>query len=175
MNCRDIMGHFSSYLDGELEGKILSESEAHLEMCEKCARTVKAYRQGIGQLHQLPSIEPPVDLYTRVKQASATNVVSFKPRFRRYRYAIPAAAAAIMVLALTIMSIDTRDASEFAYEVTPADSVLDIVTIQSSHYYQSDRKVQLASYAVGEDEPAFSYPVYSRPVFVLSGVAQSVE
>jgi anti-sigma factor RsiW len=175
MNCRDFMGHFSSYLDGELEGTVLSESEAHLDICEKCSRTVYAYRQGIGQLPQLPAIEPPVDLYARVKQASGSSVVSIRPRFRRYRFAVPAAAAAIVVLALTMISIDTRNAGEFAYEMTPADSILDVISVQSSRYYQSGKRVQLASYSPIDDEPAFSYPVNSRPVFVLSGIAQAVE
>ena len=182
MNCRDFLQHFSSYLEGELGERTLAETEAHLDRCEKCARRVAAYRQGIEHLHQSPIIEPPTDLYFRVKRAlsSFPGSISLKPR--KLRFLIPAAAAAIIVLAVTAGLIDTRDESRFAYEIGTADSTLDVVNLQAerrvpvSYDVNADRQsgiVRLASYASIEDEPAFSYPVYTRPVIVLSGVSRA--
>ena len=113
------------------------------------------------------------------KQASFSDhrVISFKPR--RIRFMIPAAAAAVIVLVLTLTFIRSTDQGKFAYEISPTDSTMDVVNIQlaseSSWRLRSGTKrqsmsVRLASYTPDEDEPAFSYPVHTRAIFVRSGV-----
>ncbi|MBN2289347.1 MAG: zf-HC2 domain-containing protein [Candidatus Glassbacteria bacterium] len=184
MNCRSFLRYFSAYLEGELEGERLTESEAHLERCEKCARRVKAYRQGLTHLHDLPAVEPPPDLYFRVKRASYAGAASTGLGTRRLRLMIPAAAAAVITLAVALFFIDTGNERQLRYGMSAADSTVDVVNYHPAGEFHSRdrlgakrqaRQVMLASYAVPEDEPAFSYPVHTRPVFVLSGVAESGE
>jgi len=185
MNCRNFLRHFSAYLDKELEGRALAESRSHVEGCERCSRRVAAYRQGIEQLHRLPNIEPPVDLALRVRRASfsSSRSISFKPR--RIRFLIPAAAAVVIALVLAVTFIRTADQGKFAYEISPLDSTMDVVNLQLAGGEASwrfrpgadrpARSVWLVSYIPGGDEPAFSYPVHTRAVFVRSGVSGAGE
>ncbi len=184
MDCRNFLRHFSAYLDGELGRESLAESEAHLDRCEKCARRVAAYRQGIEQLHQLPGIEPSADLPIRVKQASLSESAPMVFRPRRIRFMIPAAAAAVIAVALTVIFIGIPDKKRFAYDIGAADSTMDVVNLRLARNiswktrFTPDRSgeiMQLASYTPDEDRPFFSYPVHPQPVFVLSGVVHTVE
>lgn len=184
MNCRNFLRHFSAYLDGELGREALSESEAHLDRCEKCVRHVAAYRQGIEQFHQLPGIEPPANLSIRVKQASLSDPAPMVFRPRRIRFMIPAAAAAVIAVALTVTFIGISDKGRFAYDIGAADSTMDVVNLQLTRNIswksratpdRSRKIMQLASYTPDENGPFFSYPVNPKPVFVLSGVVQTVE
>jgi anti-sigma factor RsiW len=36
LTCRDLVGHLSSYLDGDLEPHLISEVEGHLKDCGDC-------------------------------------------------------------------------------------------------------------------------------------------
>ena len=184
MNCRDFLGHFSAYLDRELKGQALVESEAHLDGCEKCARRVNAYRQGIEQLRHLPEIEPPVNLAVRVKQASFSGAPTISLRPRRFRFMIPAAAAAVVAVALSVTLIGTKDERSVAYEISPVDSTMDLVNLQvarevlekpASGSERPQRRIRLAYYAPDEDEPVLSYGVNPNPDIVLSGVTETGE
>ena len=184
MNCRNFLRYFSAYLDGELKGRALVESEAHLEGCKKCTRRLKAYHQGIEQLRYLPEIEPPVNLDFRVKQASLPGAPTISLRPRRFRFMIPATAAAVVVVALSITMIGVENKGNIAYEISPVDSTMDVVNLHLDREVLeksatgSDRpqkKIRLASYAPDEDEPVLSYGVNPNPDIVLSGVAETGE
>ena len=184
MNCRNFLRYFSAYLDGELEGRALVESEAHLDGCEKCSRRLKAYRQGIEQLRHLPEIEPPVNLDFRVKQASLSGAPTIRLRPRRFRFMIPAVAAAVVAVALSVTMTGIEDEGNITYEISPVDSTMDVVNLQlvpevlersqaGSDWPQ--KRIRFASYAPDEDEPVLSYGVNPNPDIVLSGVTETGE
>jgi hypothetical protein len=190
MNCSKFLSSFSSYIEGELDQKILSLFEEHLKQCPRCSRLVVSYRTGINVLPEFPELDVPSDLFARVKDAAVsgkgdTRVIPFKKPL----FWVPAAAAAILTVALSMFYLfqTTPERHPFAKIAAMGDStvaIMDVVNVQMLNWNNYPDKTQPAeekSSVSGkarlvsfnpEDEVVLSYEVSRNPVIILSGVLQ---
>lgn len=110
MNCDGVRGLLSAYLDGELSAGELLRVEQHLRRCHWCADEVDALRQTIAHVASLDEVEVPPAFHAQLHQrlvalgppAQTGRYVpmrSKRPDFRRW--AVPAAAAAALVIGVT--------------------------------------------------------------------------
>jgi anti-sigma factor RsiW len=50
--CRELVGHLSAYLDGELEPRLLSQVELHLDGCSDCRACASEIRATIRLIRE---------------------------------------------------------------------------------------------------------------------------
>lgn len=110
MNCDGVRGLLSAYVDGELSAGELLRVEQHLRRCHWCADEVDALRQAIALVASLEEVEVPASFHMQLHE----RLVALGPpqavlpasaqRTRRQdfrRWAVPAAAAAALVIGVT--------------------------------------------------------------------------
>jgi anti-sigma factor RsiW len=66
--CRDLVGHLSAYLDGELEPRLLSEVERHLEVCSNCRACAEEIRATIRLIRERAFIPPSARERDRIQE-----------------------------------------------------------------------------------------------------------
>lgn len=66
--CRELLGQFSDYLDGELEAALCDELEAHLSDCPDCQVMVDTLRKTITLYRSQAQAELPDDVEHRLYQ-----------------------------------------------------------------------------------------------------------
>jgi hypothetical protein len=114
MNCDGVRGLLSAYVDGELSAGELLRVEQHLRRCHWCADEVDALRQTIALIASLEEVEVPANFHVQlherlaalgppVKAARIATVHHAKRQDFR-RWAVPAAAAAALVIGVTGIS-----------------------------------------------------------------------
>jgi anti-sigma factor RsiW len=64
--CRDLLGHLSDYVDGELEAAICAQLEAHLAECPDCRVMVDTLRKTIILYRSQAHAELPLDVKDRL-------------------------------------------------------------------------------------------------------------
>jgi len=111
MNCDGVRPLLSAYIDGELSGGELLRVQQHLRRCHWCAAEVDALRQTIALVTSLDEVEPPdtfhAELHQRLLAADPPLVAARKANRRLTRraalgrWAIPAAAAAALVIGVS--------------------------------------------------------------------------
>lgn len=66
-NCRQLLGSLSEYVDGELDEKLCSVLEQHLEDCEDCRIVVDTLRKTVYLYHSTATSEEiPADIRKRL-------------------------------------------------------------------------------------------------------------
>jgi anti-sigma factor RsiW len=65
-NCREMLGRFSDYIDGELEATLCAEIEAHLDGCPDCRVMIDTMRRTITLYHTQTATELPSDVEMRL-------------------------------------------------------------------------------------------------------------
>jgi len=58
MTCDRVLGLLSPYLDGELDGAVKAEFEAHLSVCRECADLLARMRAAVAAFSGFPEVEP---------------------------------------------------------------------------------------------------------------------
>jgi hypothetical protein len=123
MHCREFRRKHSGYLDDTLPGVELERVRLHLRMCERCARHDASVRRALLLVRNLPPIDPPPDLGSRIKQRLQVEGRSggTASRVRPSRFSIGilvwgGAAAAAVALAL---ALNDRD-EQFLPQLPPA-------------------------------------------------------
>ncbi len=112
MNCDGVRGLLSAYVDGELSAGELLRVEQHLRRCHWCADEVDALRQTIALVASLEEVEVPAVFHAQLHDrlvalgppmSAGRTAVALKrnsrPNYRRW--AVPAAAAAALVIGLS--------------------------------------------------------------------------
>lgn len=66
MNCADLEIRLCDYLDGTLDSAGRQEVEAHLAACQPCAAMAHDVSAAIGFMEQVPQVEAPPELMTRI-------------------------------------------------------------------------------------------------------------
>ncbi len=56
--CRELVGHLSAYLDGELEPRLLSHLERHLDGCSDCRACASEIRATIRLIRERAYLPP---------------------------------------------------------------------------------------------------------------------
>ncbi|MCX7804667.1 MAG: zf-HC2 domain-containing protein, partial [Planctomycetota bacterium] len=104
--CGKIRDLLSEYLDGELDGRAAGEVRSHLASCESCRRELDRLQRVSAAVRALPRVPAPEGLARRVAIRLAAEAGPRAPAIRRRppaaRMWIPAAAAALLVLSVTI-------------------------------------------------------------------------
>lgn len=65
-NCRELLGQFSDYIDGDLEAALCAEIEAHLAGCPDCQVMIDTMRKTITLYHTQAAAELPSDVEKRL-------------------------------------------------------------------------------------------------------------
>jgi len=66
MNCRDMLGALSDYIDGELEERLCAEIEAHMRDCPDCQVMVDTLRKTVVLYRTHGRVELPADVQSRL-------------------------------------------------------------------------------------------------------------
>jgi anti-sigma factor RsiW len=66
MNCRELLGQLSDYVDGELEATLCVELDAHLAKCPDCRVMVDTLRKTITLYQTQARAELPSDVEERL-------------------------------------------------------------------------------------------------------------
>ena len=64
--CREMLGQFSDYIDGELEATLCAEIEAHLYGCPDCQVMIDTMRRTITLYRTQTAVELPSDVEVRL-------------------------------------------------------------------------------------------------------------
>lgn len=67
--CREMLGRFSDYIDGDLEAALCAELEAHLEGCADCQVVIDTMRRTITLYRDQATTELPAAVAERLYQA----------------------------------------------------------------------------------------------------------
>ena len=181
MNCSYFKRNFSAFLDGGLDKSGQALCESHLEQCPSCARFLAAYRTGIASLSENTGLQAPEDLFERVLAGVSPKRMNNVIPWRTAGFWIPLAAAAMLILALSVSMYQGGGARPAAnLEVAALDSTLDVVTMQliteqhrTPQAHARAVKAYLTSYSpneVGDGEASLSYGVSHHPDLVEGGV-----
>lgn len=126
MNCERVQNLLSAYLDNELTTEEHRLVRAHLVTCAECNCEYEAMSDVKARLSSLESLEVPPGFFEEVSarlQAEETLIASEAPSrplgFRNVRAGLrsrvwywPAAAAAVLVMALAIPAVHTEKGSQ---------------------------------------------------------------
>lgn len=105
MNCKEVSGFVSEYVDGCLAGSVQRDFEHHLETCAHCAGEVDATRRLLASLGSLSGQRSPVDCWDHVRASIKSRPAD---RLRWWRWAlrpVVAAPAAAVVAALVALLV----------------------------------------------------------------------
>lgn len=101
MNCRDLREQFSAYLDGELPREEAQAISRHVEGCVECARELDDLRRTIEALADLPVIQAPEGLKTKIlAQLEVESGGGQGRKVSHLRLLWPAAAAIVVAVLL---------------------------------------------------------------------------
>ena len=119
MNCKDVVGCISEYVDGLLSMSKVRDIEAHFAECSECRNELKSTQEMIASLSSLSGQKSPVDCWDSVR-ASIQPMRQRKPvwwrRALRPVFAVPAAGlVAILVIFLAWPTGNTPVVSDKAY------------------------------------------------------------
>ncbi len=109
MNCRQFEQFLDQYLDGELEGTLKLEFEAHLVDCESCGHEF-AVMEAVGEIISAPAPDEPrvsVNFADRV-MADLSAQKQVRVKFRRVMAKASLAAAAMLILTGTVIFSSAR-------------------------------------------------------------------
>lgn len=65
-HCRELLGEFFDYIDGELEQTLCAELERHLANCQNCRVMVDTLRRTVTLYQRLPETPVPSPVHDRL-------------------------------------------------------------------------------------------------------------
>ena len=74
MHCREIFQNMSEYIDGELDGQLCAEIEAHIETCRDCKIVIDTLKKTI-QLVQISGRETELPKDVRMRLFARLHLV----------------------------------------------------------------------------------------------------
>ena len=66
MNCKEVLGQLSEYLDQEVLGEVCRELEQHIAACQHCRIEVNTLRHTIELYKRMPSTDVPGSVEERL-------------------------------------------------------------------------------------------------------------
>jgi hypothetical protein len=165
MKCSQIKAILFEYTDTEIPVEYREDVEAHLAVCESCARQLAALREQSYALRALPRIEAPGDFLEKVRSRVERPSVLLRLKnrlpvlFAGKHFFQLAGAAATAVLVIATAQVVLRDSDHKAL-LSPAPSQV-----------ESPPSVQ-APASVGSPPPVGSSPSVQAPASVGSPAAE---
>jgi hypothetical protein len=138
ITCGRVEKLFSAYLEGELQQQLHQKIQEHIRFCSDCYEKEHSLRKLLGLTADLPSEQPSPEFTDRVlKKMEAGEARPLKslhrfvtlPAVRRWVWAMPAAAAALLlILALNFglinwQAFSTEDKPIASFETAPPEKV----------------------------------------------------
>jgi len=132
MNCRDVGGSITAYLDGELDEASASALRGHLRLCAACRGLAEDHADLVRVLSELPAVESPPALWQGVLAQLGEAEVADARRPRWWRHwrrlrpqLLPAAAmaAAAVTVAVWLNKRGQHEIGEIslvAHQATPS-------------------------------------------------------
>ena len=110
MKCEDVQRLFSVYVDNQLDPKESKLVKEHLSDCRTCQEEWRGFKRAVQITRSLPEIEPPSDLFQRVKEGVSpfSKTKRLLTRIARpLSFRVPAwgLAAAVLLVALYLIRI----------------------------------------------------------------------
>ena len=68
MNCDGVVRRVSSYIDGDLEARVVEEIELHLKECRECMMLVQQTKLTVSWYYDSDLVDFPVEVRTRLHQ-----------------------------------------------------------------------------------------------------------
>jgi hypothetical protein len=112
MNCQEVQTQLSDYLDQSLDTIRLKSIENHLLSCIPCRAEAESLVDCIGQIRDLPMVEPPPGFAQRVMaHARETEIqVPFWQRlFFNVKFTLPVQASAVVLIAVFAVLLYQRE------------------------------------------------------------------
>ena len=105
MKCEDVQRLFSGYVDNELDPEESELVKDHLSDCPTCQEEWREFNRAVQITRSLPEIEPPSDLFQRVKEgvspfSKTRRLVARIARPLSFRVPAGGVAAAVWLVAL---------------------------------------------------------------------------
>jgi anti-sigma factor RsiW len=150
MDCGRIKEELLAYLDGELGENQAARVRKHLDLCPACKLQSSQLEAAGTVLDAIPEIEPAQDFTARtLKRAMNTQVEPAVSRLRLIRRLAPVAAAAAVLIALTLWlvvpsgPISIEDLSPVEKEIVQNMEVLENLEILENLEVLSDLELLL--------------------------------
>jgi hypothetical protein len=98
MQCHETIGLFTRYRDGDLDAATRRQVESHLATCARCRDEFAALEAVVARLSEMSADPMPPDLVAAVHARVARRIE--RPSAVLLRWALPAAAAAVLVIVM---------------------------------------------------------------------------
>jgi hypothetical protein len=118
MEHTELRRKLSDYLDDAVSTRDRQEIEEHLNGCLRCREALAELKQVVAAIHDIPPVEPPPWLTTRimarVREETAPRPSLLRRLFSPFPFKIPLEAAVLVCLSVTGYFLATRTAPELA-------------------------------------------------------------
>jgi hypothetical protein len=118
MEHTELRRKLSDYLDNAVSARDRQEIEEHLNECLRCREALAELKQVVSAIHDIPPVEPPPWLTTRimarVREETAPKPGLLRRLFSPFPFKIPLEAAVLVCLCITGYFLATRTAPELA-------------------------------------------------------------
>ena len=161
-NCQDIQPDLSAYVDGELAPSRRAEIEAHVAACPRCQQELAGLRTLAAGVAALPRLHPAPRFLAEVRRKIAQgrepveSIAWADYLFRPFWLKVPLEAAALIVVALFMVSIIEPRSPEkvaqlkMAQANRPSDEVHNASLYKSLALPVKEAKVESANEIAGE-------------------------
>ncbi len=140
MNCQIYRELFTSYLDGELSPVQRQKLEEHLKACQDCALLLSLSSELAGALRNIPELEPPAGLVSRLYRIPDLAAENRKKEIEKFGWKFwlnpgwqPVLAALTVVMVLL----------SFVFFTTPGRSVQKAVALELNRGYSLAQKMMV--------------------------------
>lgn len=140
MNCQQYRELFTFYLDGELSPEQRQNLEDHLKECPDCARLLSLSSELSGALSNLPELEPPAGLISRLYRIPdlATGLKKKEKASFGWKFWLSPGWQPILA-ALTAVMVTLS----FIFFTTPGKSVQKAVALEFNRGYSRAQKLMV--------------------------------
>lgn len=140
MNCLSYRKLFSAYLEGELPPEQKQPLEAHLAACSECTRLLDLMRKLTCELRQMPELEPPAELVSRLyrlPEMAAAGQKKPKTAFGWKFWLNPSWQPVLASLTVLLVALS------FIFFTTPGKSVKKAVAFELHRGYSQAQKLMV--------------------------------
>ncbi len=161
MNCGEIKGLLSEYVDETLDTKTKELVEKHLSTCQDCQQEVASLRMLINDLGSMESVTPPKDfldqLHKRMRQCFWLSK-TLRALFLPVQVKLPMKLAGAAVMALLVFAVFQVQQDEYGSKIAPLSREVQVAEKEDMDHLKGAsqeevRKPQVAKIMVKAESP----------------------